>query len=89
MAAVPFAKRYWTEIAALGRDLEAAYWNRAQHHHVSGEERVEAIDLLVKHDRPWEAVALLSDIVHGNAEPGVDLFKLVLNALRALLTPVG
>ncbi|BCW73656.1 helix-turn-helix domain-containing protein [Arthrobacter sp. NicSoilB8] len=82
MAAVPFAKQYWTEIAALGKDLEAAYWNRAQHHHVAPEERAEAIDLLVKHDRPWEAVALLNDMVHDNDEPGVGLVKVVLNSLR-------
>lgn len=82
MAAVPFAKKYWSEISGLGVELEAAYWQRAQPHVVAAEERAEAIDLLVKHDRAWAAVGLLSDMLHGHNEPGVDRIKVVLNALR-------
>ncbi|UKA55460.1 helix-turn-helix domain-containing protein [Arthrobacter sp. FW305-BF8] len=82
MAAVPFAKQYWTEVATLAKDLEAAYWKRTQHRYAATEERAEAIDLLVKHDRPWEAVELLSDMLHDNCQPGVGLVKMVLNALR-------
>lgn len=81
MAAVPFAKQYWTEIATLGMELEAAYWSRAQHRYAAPEERAEAIDLLVKHGRLWEAVALLSDMLHANGEPSAGLVKAVLNAL--------
>lgn len=82
MAAMPFAKKYWKEISTLGLELEAAYWQRAQHHSVAAEERAEAVGRLVDHDRAWAAVGLLSDMLHGNHEPGVDLIKVVLNALR-------
>jgi hypothetical protein len=88
MAAVPFAKQYWTEIAILGKDLEAAYWERAQHHYAAADERAEAVGLLVEHDRPWEAVGLLSVMLHGNQEPGVSLVKVVLNALRNGAGPI-
>lgn len=82
MAAVPFSKQYWTEIATLGKDLEAAYWHRAHHRYVAADERAEAVGLLVEHDRPWEAVGLLSDMLHDKNEPGVGLVKVVLGALR-------
>ncbi|WP_248763906.1 helix-turn-helix domain-containing protein [Pseudarthrobacter sp. SSS035] len=88
MAAVPFAKRYWTEIATLGKDLEAAYWERAQHRYATADERAEAISLLVEHDRPWGAVGLLSDMLRDSKEPGVRLVKLVLNALRNAPGPI-
>lgn len=82
MAAVPFARQYWSQIASLGKDLEAAYWNRSQPRFVEAEERAEAIGLLVEHDRPWEAVALLSGMLHDKVEPGIGLIKVVLDALR-------
>lgn len=88
MAAIPSEKQYWTEVATLGRDLEAAYWDRAQHRYVPAEERAEAISLLVEHGRPWEAVALLSDMLQDNDEPGVDLVKVVLNSLRNGAGPI-
>ncbi|MBB6403413.1 helix-turn-helix domain-containing protein [Arthrobacter sp. AZCC_0090] len=82
MAAVPFARKYWTEISTLGVELQAAYWQRANPHSVAAEERAEAIGLLVDHNRPWAALGLLSDMLHENQEPGVDLIKVVLKALR-------
>lgn len=82
MAALPFEKQYWTQVASLGHNLEAAYWARTQHLHVPPEERAEAIGLLTEHGRPWEAVALLSEMIHDGAEPGPDLVKAVLSALR-------
>lgn len=88
MAAVPFAKQYWTEIARLGKDLEAAYWKRTQHLYVAANERAEATALLVEHHRPWEAVGLLSAMLHDSQEPGVSLVKVVLNALRDGAGPI-
>lgn len=87
-AAVPFEKKYWTEIAILGKDLEAAYWERAQHHYAAADERAEAVGLLVEHARPWEAVGLLSAMLHDNQEPGVSLVKAVFNALRNGAGPI-
>jgi hypothetical protein len=88
MAAIPSEKQYWTEVATLRRDLEAAYWDRAQHRYVPAEQRAEAISLLVEHGRPWEAVALLSDMLQDNDEPGVDLVKVVLNSLHNGAGPI-
>ncbi|MCU6480461.1 helix-turn-helix domain-containing protein [Arthrobacter sp. A2-55] len=88
MAAVPFAKQYWTKIAILGKDLEAAYWERAQPHYAAADERAEAIGLLVEHGRPWDAVGLLSAMLNDNQEPGVGLIKSVLNALRNGAGPI-
>tara|TARA_R110002124_G_scaffold126756_1_gene286407 strand:+ start:373 stop:4335 length:3963 start_codon:yes stop_codon:yes gene_type:complete len=88
MAAVPFEKKYWTKIAMLGKDLEAAYWEQVQHHYVPTDERAEAVGLLVEHARPWEAVGLLSGMLHDNQQPAVSLVKAVLNALRNGADPI-
>jgi excisionase family DNA binding protein len=88
MAAVPFTKHYWTEVASLGKDLEVAYWERVQHHDAAADERAEAIGLLVDHERPWEAVGLLSAMLDDDEEAGVSLVKVVLNALRNGAGPI-
>lgn len=88
MAAVPFEKQYWTEIASLGTELEAAYWEKAKHQSAVPSERVEATGLLVEHDRPWDAVGLLSAMLRDKQEPEMNLVKAVLNALRNGAGPI-
>ncbi len=82
MAAVPFEKLYWTQVASLGEELEAAYWSGTQHLYAPPEEREEAIGLLTDHGRPWEAVALLSEMIHDGAGPSADLIKGVFKGIR-------
>ncbi|MGH3950330.1 MAG: hypothetical protein ACRDSE_14590, partial [Pseudonocardiaceae bacterium] len=88
MAAVPFARSYWTEIASLEDDLETAYWQHAQHFQVPSDERSEAVHLLLEHGRPWEAIALLSAMLHDRQEPKIDLIREVFSALRAGVEPI-
>jgi excisionase family DNA binding protein len=87
MAAVPFAKKYWTQVSTLGDDLEAAYWQRVQHYQVPAEERPEAVRLLLQHKRPWEAVALLSDAQHDHQDLDIELIKEVFRDLRTATAP--
>lgn len=88
MAAVPLTKAYWAEISALGDDLEAAYWQRVQHFQVPTGEQPEATRLLLQHGRPWEAIALLSAMLHDHQEPDLELVKDVFNALLQGVEPV-
>lgn len=87
MAAVPFAKKYWTQISRLGDDLESAYWQRVQHYQVPADERPEAVRLLLQHKRPWAAVAVLSDAQHDHEDLDTELIKEVFRDLRAASAP--
>lgn len=82
MAAVPFTREYWAEVSSLGEGLEAAYWKRVQHYQVAADDRADAVQLLLEHQRPWEAAALVSAMLHDQQEPGIDLIKAVFNSLR-------
>lgn len=88
MAAVPFAKNYWTEVSALGDELEAAYWQRVQHFQVPADEQPEAVPLLLHRGRPWEAIALLNAMLHDHKEPDIELVKEVFNALLQGAEPI-
>ena len=87
MAAVPFAKKYWTQISTLGDDLESAYWQQVQHYQVPADERPEAVRLLLQHKRPWEAVAVLSDALHDHQDLDTELIKEVFRDLRTASAP--
>lgn len=87
MAAVPFAKKYWTQIATLGDNLESAYWRRVQHYQLPADERPEAAQLLLLHKRPWEAVAVLSEAQHDHQDLDTELIKEVLSELRTASAP--
>ncbi|TFD12882.1 helix-turn-helix domain-containing protein [Cryobacterium sp. TMT1-2-2] len=88
MAAVPFSREYWAEVPSLGEGLEAAYWKHAQHYQVPPGDQADAVRLLLQHDRPWEAAALLSAMLHDHQEPDIDLLKNVFNALRQGTEPI-
>lgn len=88
MVAVPFAKQYWDEVSTLSADLESAYWEKASHYYPADKERVEAVNLLVKHGRPWEALDLLGVMIDDNQNLEVGLVKLTLNALCNWVGPV-
>jgi hypothetical protein len=88
MEAVPFSSKYWTEIPSLGEELELAYWKGVQHYQVPTEERADAISLLLEHGRPWEATALISDMLHAHQEPDIQLIKAVFDSLRAGTEPI-
>jgi excisionase family DNA binding protein len=87
MAAVPFAKAYWTEISTMGPDLEAAYWQGVQPYRVSPEDRVQAVRLLLQHDRPWDALVLLGDAVHDDQHLELGLAKDVIRGLTKAAVP--
>lgn len=86
MAAVPFARAFWTEVDALDESLSAAYWQRVVHYEVPEADRAEAVDLLLKHDRPWQAVGLLSEMLDSKQSPDVELVK---TTLRAVIGATG
>jgi hypothetical protein len=88
MAAVPFTSAFWTAIPALGENLDGAYWQRAQHYGAPEAERPEAVRLLVLHGRSWEAIALLSGMLHDHQAPQLDLVKEVFTALLQHLEPI-
>ncbi|WP_435299721.1 helix-turn-helix domain-containing protein [Timonella sp. A28] len=82
MAAVPLSRRYWTEVSSLGEGLEEAYWKQAQPFAAASDDRAEGVRLFVQHGRPWEAMALLSVMLHTHQEPEISLVKEVFEALR-------
>lgn len=82
MAAVPLSRQYWTEVSSLGEGLEEAYWKRAQPFAAASDDRAEGVRLFVQHGRPWEAMALLSIMLHEHQEPEISLVKEVFDALR-------
>lgn len=82
MAAVPFTSDYWTAVSSLGPVLEGAYWKRAQPFAAVQGDRAEGVRLLVEHGRPWEAMTLLSIMLHEQQEPDIALVKEVFNAVR-------
>lgn len=86
MSAVPFSRAFWNEVDALDGTLSTAYWQRVVRYGVSPGDRADAVDLLLEHDRPWQAVGLLGDMVHENQDPDVELIK---RTLRALLLGSG
>ncbi len=86
MSAVPFSRAFWSEVDALDDTLSTAYWQRVVHYGVSPGDRADAVDLLLEHDRPWQAVGLLGDMVHESQDPDVKLIK---RTLRALLVGSG
>lgn len=83
MAAVPFAKAFWTEIDTLDESMSAAYWQGVVHYVVPDADRAEAVDRLLEHDRPWQAAGLLSDMLHSKQSPNVELVKKTLHAVVA------
>lgn len=87
MASVPFSKKYWTEISTIGSDLEVAYWQGVQPHRVSSADRVEAVRLLLHHDRPWDALVLLGDELHEHRDLDLGLVKDVFRELVKVTPP--
>jgi excisionase family DNA binding protein len=87
MASVPFSKEFWTEVETLDESLAAAYWQRVSHYEVPDADRAEAVGLLLEHDRPWQAVGLLSNMLHSKHDPDVELVKKTLRAVIAATGP--
>jgi excisionase family DNA binding protein len=88
MAAVPFTKAFWTEVDTLDESLAAAYWQRVTHYGVPEADRAEAVGLLLEHDRPWQAVGLLSNMLHSTQNPDIELVKKTLRAVIGAPGPV-
>lgn len=86
MTSVPFAKEYWTQVDDLGHALQGAYWRAASFYDVPEPERPEAVEVLLQHDRPWQAVALLALMIDRKQSPEVLVVK---RALRAVLESRG
>lgn len=87
MTAVPFERVFWTEVGTLDDSLSAAYWKRVIHYDVPEAERAEAVDLLLDHDRPWQAVGLLSGMLHSKQNPDVEIVKKALHAVTVSTGP--
>lgn len=86
MGAVPFTKVFWTEVGTLEEPLQNSYWQNVTYYDVPDDERVEAVGLLLQHERPWQAVGLLSIMLHREQQPDIDL---VCRALRAVIEAPG
>lgn len=87
MGAAPFTEAFWTEVGTLDESLSAAYWQRVVHYDVPEADCAEAVHLLLEHDRPWQAVGLLSLMLHRLQSPDVDLIKKTLRAVIAATGP--
>jgi hypothetical protein len=87
MAAVPFTKEYWMRVATLGGDLEIAYWQCVDPSRVLPEQRREAVLLLLRHERPWDAAGLLCDACDDHEELDIGLVKEVFGGLRQVTAP--
>ncbi|MEI9907827.1 MAG: hypothetical protein WDO06_07995 [Actinomycetota bacterium] len=81
MSALPFSREFWTEVDQLDSELVAAYWKEARPFSTNLDESIEAIHLLVAHDRAWQAIALLNFALHGLETDLCNEVKSVLNAL--------
>lgn len=75
MAAVPFRKAYWDDVASMSKDLVDAYWRQGNCVRVPERERPEAARLLLEHDHPWEAIQLLEMMLYQNQAPELNLVK--------------
>lgn len=87
MAAVPFSREYWTEIPSLGGEVEESYWKHVQPFPVNEADRVDGIRLLLQHGRAWDAMTLISMMLHEQQTPEVSLIKEVLDAIRTGAEP--
>jgi len=87
VGAVPMKKEYWTQVSSLDEHLIAAYWGKADHRGVTDEDIAEAIELIVQHGRPWQALEMLSRLIHGDSGYDVALVKKVLYCLVATVEP--
>ncbi|MEP7764538.1 helix-turn-helix domain-containing protein [Sanguibacter sp. 25GB23B1] len=88
MKAVPFSMDYWTEVDTLNEELVAAYWASVEPYGVPEVERREAAAKLLEKGRPWQAVNLVSGMLHSKQDPGVDLVKSALNGVLESNGPV-
>jgi hypothetical protein len=75
MAAVPFRKAYWDDVASMSKDLVDAYWRQGNYVRVLKHERPEAAHLLLEHGHPWEAIQLLEMMLLQNQAPELNLVK--------------
>lgn len=86
MTAVPFEKRFWTAVDGMEGDLRSAYWSSVSYYGVPKGERAEGVGVLLENVRPWQAVGLLSGMLHDKQTPETDLVK---RALRGVLESQG
>lgn len=86
MTAVPFEKRLWTEVDDMEEELRSAYWSSVTYYGVPKDERAEGVEKLLENARPWQAVGLLSGMLHDKESPDPELVK---RALRGVLESPG
>ena len=61
---VPANSASWQALAAAGPELLDEYWRSAPINVVECQDSAEAVDQLIKHDRPWAAIEVLSFAQH-------------------------
>lgn len=88
MAAVPFEKRFWIPVEDMDIELRSAYWNRVAYYGVPKAERVEGVDKLLENARPWQALGLLSGMLHDKQTLETDLIKRALRGVLGFRGPI-
>lgn len=89
MSAVPATASYWSDVPALGEDLETAYWSAVSPYSIKPDEYEEAVHLLIEHGRPWSALTVLANAVDRDSPPSIELVKAVFAAVGNDSGPIG
>lgn len=64
----PATSEVWDLLAEVGDDLYSAYWKSASVWRVTAKDTERAVKELLQHGRPWQAVDLLTAVLHESDE---------------------
>ncbi len=84
--AAPATRELWDAIRGQEPDLSDAYWSSMNPWRVKEQDAEYATQELLRHDRPWSAVDMLTAVLHGTKEkPAAIEIELVEQVLDAAL----
>lgn len=87
-SAIPFSREYWTKLEKSASALVDAYWSQGHLYLADSDEYVEAVDKLLAAKHPWAAIAVISNYMHPDKTPDLEVVKRALSNLIKTSEPM-
>jgi len=88
-SAIPFSHEYWAKLDESAPALVEAYWSREQVYLADGDDYIDAVDRLLAAKHPWAAIAVISNQMHRDRKPLLEVVKKTLSSLMSTSEPMA
>ena len=85
---IPFTREYWTKLEDSGPALLDAFWSQGRFYVAEPNEYIEAVEKLLGANHPWAAVEVISNYMHPNKTPDLEIVKKALAGLIKTSEPM-